>query len=422
MPWNRARMLANELATPPPPEEVPIADAAGRVLAAPLCALAAVPGFDSAAMDGYAVRGTGPWRLTGRVLAGCPDPGALVDHTAVEIATGAPVPAGADRVLPYEEASRGGELVTTLVPDSGASDSRGPDPRVLGSRAHDSRAHDPHAHDPHAHGPGRVREHIRRSGEDAVVGEVLLPAGCLVTAVVLGMAASVGADTLWVVRRPRVRVLLTGDEIVRAGLPGPGQVRDALGPLLPPLLAGFGADVTAVSSVGDRSAGALTAALAATAEDIAVVCGASSVGPVDHLHTALADLDATVHVDGVACRPGRPQILARRPARGTGTGWIVGLPGNPYAALVAAYTLVQPLIAGLTGRRLPTLPTATVSGPVRPVPGQTRLVPVRWDGDGAVAIPRDQPGYLGAAALADALAVIEPDWTPATPTGLIRQY
>jgi molybdopterin molybdotransferase len=418
-------MLANELATPPPPEEVPIGDAAGRVLAAPLCALAAVPGFDNAAMDGYAVRGTGPWRLTGRVLAGCPDPGALVDHTAVEIATGAPVPAGADRVVPYEEASRGGELVTTVVPDSREPDSREPDSREPDSREHGSREHHLRAPEPRAYGPGRVREHIRRSGEDAVVGEVLLPAGCLVTAVVVGMAASVGADTLRVVRRPRVRVLLTGDEIVRAGLPGPGQVRDALGPLLPPLLAGFGADVTAVSSIGDRSAGALTAALAATAEDIAVVCGASSVGPVDHLHTALADLDATVHVDGVACRPGRPQILARRSARasgtGTGTGWIVGLPGNPYAALVAAYTLVQPLIAGLTGRRLPALPTATVSGPVRPVPGQTRLVPVRWDGDGAVVIPRDRPGYLGAAAMADALAVIEPDWTPATPTGLILQ-
>ncbi|GIH16220.1 molybdopterin molybdotransferase MoeA [Rugosimonospora africana] len=387
LPWNRARTLAAELATPPPPENVPIGDAAGRVLAEPLRALVAVPGFDNAAMDGYAVRGAGPWRLTGRVLAGCPDPGALAERTAVEIATGAPVPAGADRVVPYEEANREGGLVAI--------------------RADAGRAW--------------VRDHIRRRGEDAEPGDELLPAGSLVTPVVLGMAGSVGADTVSVVPRPRARVLLTGDEIVRAGLPGPGQVRDALGPLLPPLLAGFGADVTGVSVVGDASAAALTAALAATTEEIAVVCGASSVGPVDHLHAALAGLVATVHVNGVACRPGRPQVLAHRPDRGTDTGWIVGLPGNPYAALVAAYTLLAPLVAGLTGRGLPGLPTVAVSGQARPVPGLTRLVPVRWDDSGAVVVPRDGAGYLGAAAQADALAVIEPDWTPHAPARLILQ-
>jgi molybdopterin molybdotransferase len=119
-------------------------------------------------------------------------------------------------------------------------------------------------------------------------------------------------------------------------------------------------------------------------------------------------------VDGVACRPGHPQLLA-----GHGRRWVVGLPGNPYAALVAAYTLLQPLVAGLTGRPLPVLPRATVTGPTRPSPGRTRLVPVRRDHDGTVVVPGDRPGYLGAAATADALAVIEPDWTPTTPTPLI---
>ncbi|GAA5192826.1 molybdopterin-binding protein [Rugosimonospora acidiphila] len=375
LPWGRARALANRLPAPLPPQEVPLAGAAGRALAAPVLARAAVPGFDNSAMDGYAVRGGGPWRVTGRILAGCPDPGALRDRTAVEIATGAPVPAGADRVVPYEDADRAGNLVSA---------------------------------------PAVGREHIRRRGEDASPGDLLVSAGGPVTPAVMGLAASAGLDTLTVARPPRVRVLLTGDEIVRAGIPGPGQVRDALGPLLPPLLAGFGAEVTGLDLIDD-TAGPLTAAMAGAAEEVVIVCGSSSVGPADHLHAALSRLAATVHVDGVACRPGRPQLLAEL----GGARWAVGLPGNPFAALVAAYTLPQPLIAGLTGRGLPELPSALVSGATRPLPGQTRLVPVRWGAGSAVVVAHDRSGYLGAAALADALAIIEPGWTPTTPTGLI---
>jgi molybdopterin molybdotransferase len=211
-----------------------------------------------------------------------------------------------------------------------------------------------------------------------------------------------------------VRILLTGEEIVHGGLPEPGQVRDALGPLLPPLLRGYGAYPTWVEAVSDRSASALAAALDAGPEEVIVVVGSSSFGPTDHLHPVLADLGSVLHVDGVACRPGHPQLLASHRGR-----WVVGLPGNPYAALVAAYTLLQPLIAGLTGRPLPALSHATVTGPTRPSPARTRLVPVCWDADGAVVVPGDRPGYLGAAATADALAVIEPDWTPATHAPLI---
>ncbi len=346
------------------------------VLAAPLRAAVAVPGFDNAAMDGYAVRGAGPWRLTGdRVLAGRPDPGSLAEGTAVEIATGAPVPAGTDRVVPFEEAHLDGGLVSANDGD---------------------------------------RMHIRRAGEDARTGQELVPAGHVVTPAVLGIAAAAGLDLLTVTRRPHVAVLLTGAEIVHSGLPPRGRIRDALGPLLPPMFAGFGGHTTDVRAITDRSADALAAGLQAGECDVLVVVGSSSVGPTDHLRTVLDHLGATLHVDGVACRPGHPQLLARHRQR-----WIVGLPGNPYAALVAAYTLVQPLIAGLTGRGLPRLPSAAITGPVRPAPGLTRLVPVCWADGGAAVVPGGRPGYLGAAAVADALAIIEADWTQATPAPII---
>src|SRR5690606_34240067 len=130
------------------------------------------------------------------------------------------------------------------------------------------------------------------------------------------------------------------------------------------------------------------------------------------------DLGAAVHIDGVACRPGHPQVLAQAGAR-----WIVGLPGNPFAALVAAATIVWPLLAGLAGQALPPLPRAALSGDVPADQHHTRLLPVRWEGHEVRVIGSARPhtqsaparpsgeriatqsGYLGAAAHADALAV-----------------
>jgi molybdopterin molybdotransferase len=142
---------------------------------------------------------------------------------------------------------------------------------------------------------------------------------------------------------------------------------------------------------------------AASTVDVVVVCGSSSVGRADHLHGLLHDLDAHVEIDGVACRPGHPQLLARH-----GPTWIVGLPGNPYAALVAACTIVQPLLAGLAGRALPPLARARVQGVVPGDAHHTHLVPVRWAAHQACIVDGARPGYLGAVAHADALAVVTP--------------
>jgi molybdopterin molybdotransferase len=378
-PWACASAAARELgkrARRPAGADVPLAAAVGAALARDLTALVGVPPYDAAAMDGYAVAGPGPWAVRGRVLAGGSPAAPLADGQAVEIATGARVPEGATAVLPYELARRDGDRV------AGGID------------------------------PGR---HVRRSGEDTAPGTVVLPEGAVVTAAAVGLAASLGHDTL-PVRRPRVAAFITGDEIALSGRPGPGQVRDAVGPALPAVAAWCGAALDPPRSVADGFADMVAAVGAAAADpgvDAIAVCGASSKGPADHLRGALAELGAVVVVDGVACRPGHPQLLGHfgTPER-PGTA-VVGLPGNPNAALAAAVTLLVPLLVEMAGRPAPDalLPRSLpVDGDVRPHPRDTRLVAVRVAEGRARAVGHDRPGSLRGAALADAYAVIPPDW------------
>ena len=227
--------------------------------------------YDAAAMDGYAVCGPGPWTLHGRVLAGQSRLGALPGQ-AVEVATGARVPEGTTAVLPYEHARRNADVLAGDI------------------------------------APGR---HVRRRGEETPEGAVVLPAGTVITPAVLGLAASLAHDRL-PVYRPRVRAVVSGDELVDEGVPSPGAVRDAIGPMLPGLVAAGGGVLTTLHRIPD-GLDALTAQLAAEGdESVLVVCGASSVGPADYLRGALVELGAEVLVDGVHCRPGHPQLLAHR--------------------------------------------------------------------------------------------------------------
>ncbi|WP_405097343.1 molybdopterin molybdotransferase MoeA [Micromonospora sp. NBC_01412] len=375
--WAAARMLAQTLPAALPEESVPLAAATGRTLAAPLRAAVPLPGFDNSAMDGYAVRGDGPWRVVDRILAGRTHTVAsLVAHTAVEVATGAPVPDGADRVVPYEAADRTGDVVRATPGD---------------------------------------RRHIRRAGEYAQPGQEVAPAGSRVTPTTVGLAASVGLDMLTVHAQPRVRLVISGDELVHTGLPRWGRVRDAIGPMLGPLLSAWGAALLDSRMVGDHPDWFAGAIADSTADaDVTIVCGASSVGPADGLHSSLRRLRAVVHVDGVACRPGHPQVLAQ-----VGPRWIVGLPGNPYAALVAALTLVDPMLAALAGRSLAELDAAVLAGPLRPDDRNTRIVPVRRRDGQLRPVEGAHPGYLGAAATADAFAVVLPGWQPGDNVSLL---
>lgn len=149
--------------------------------------------------------------------------------------------------------------------------------------------------------------------------------------------------------------------------------------------------------------------------DVTVVTGSTSVGATDQLRVLLGESGARWIVDMVACRPGHPQLLAQLPNR----HWILGLPGNPYAALAAAHTLLAPLLAGLTGRPLPVLPLIPLAGDIRTAPGRTRLLPVTWDGATARPVGGHRPAFLHGAALVDALAAVPPHWSAGDPVPLI---
>lgn len=365
--WPEARRIAREAGAPLHRIEVALSDALGSALTTPLVALCPLPSYDTAAMDGYAVAGSGPWRVIGQALAGGPAPvEALRPGHAIEIATGAMVPAAADAVLPYERALLRAGTVT---------------------------------------GDIEIGRHIRRRGEDCGMGRELLPTGTVVTPAVLGLAASLGHDRLAVHRRPRVGVVVTGTELLSSGIPAPGQVRDAISPLLPGLVHSAGGVPAWTTWLGDDKDALIEAALRPGA-DVIVVCGATSVGAADYLRVALDALEARVLVHGVACRPGHPQLFATLPDG----RFVVGLPGNPYAALVAAVTLLEPLLGRLAGRGNHQALTAPLAGPVTAHDRDTRLVAVARVGSSVVPVGHDRPGTLWGAACADALAVVAPGW------------
>ncbi|KWW99196.1 hypothetical protein TH66_04520 [Carbonactinospora thermoautotrophica] len=378
LPWPEARARAHQAAEPLPAIELPLREALGRVLAGDLVALADLPPFDAAAMDGYAVSGPGPWRVTQRIMAGGEPSAPLAKGQAAEVATGSPLAPGTECVLPYEDAERIDGLV---------------------------------------YGELKPGLHVRRAGEDYRAGTVLVPAGSPVSPVVLGLAASAGYDRIRVRPRPTVAALVTGNELVDSGLPTGTRVRDAIGPMLPGLVSAFGGEMASVRQVSDNPA-ELRDALAESAEQahVVVICGASSAGPADYLREVLAGLGGRPLISSVACRPGHPQSLSLLP---DGVP-VVGLPGNPFAALVAVMTLLEPLLARLTGQPLAVLPRCRFEGYVRFDPHRTRLVPVMLGSEVARPAGHTRPGLLWGAALADALAAIPPAWDGHSPVPLLR--
>jgi molybdopterin molybdotransferase len=171
---------------------------------------------------------------------------------------------------------------------------------------------------------------------------------------------------------PRVRALVTGDELVDSGVSVGARVRGAIGPMLPGLADWAGGRFTGSARLAD-SAELLNEALLVARGELVLVTGSSSRGPADHLRPVLDRLDAELLVDGVHCRPGHPQALATLPG---GTP-VVGLPGNPFAAFSAFLTLGLPALAALRARPLTQL--TSVADRMSGRPGVTRLLPVRLE-------------------------------------------
>lgn len=385
--FDAARAAAHRLgaARAAAPVTVTLAHAVGAVLAQPLHARTDVPLADASAMDGFAVANHGPWRVRGTVLAGGSPTGPIGSGEAVEVATGALVPEGTDRVLPVEVVRVRNEDGTRWVEPAG---------------------------------PLPDRRHVRPRGEECAAGVPLLRAGRRVGAGVVGLAASTGSDELVVRPRPRVATLVTGDELVSAGLPVPGQVRDAIGPLLPSAVSSLGGDLVLLERCGDGP-GQLDRALAgllAADCDVVVTCGMAGAGPADRLRPWLHEVGAELVVDGVAVRPGHPQVLASLPDGRP----LVGLPGNPLAAVAALLGLLGPLLGGMTGLTATVAERAVLQGWQPRGRPATTLVPVRRCEDRTVTPSGPAgPAQLRGLAAADAVAVVPQDWDGTEPVELL---
>lgn len=357
--WHDARSRAAAAAPAPVVEVVPLDLAIGRVLAEDLPTPIPLPHYASSAMDGWALRGEGPWDLVDRLAL---DPG-----EAAVIVTGGPVPTDAEAVL-RSEAGRviAGRL--WAVGETGRRDVAG-------------------------------RRHIRPAGTEAAAGEPVLHAGALLTPPRVALAAATGADRLSVRRRPRVALVLTGDEVVEAGVPAPGMVRDSFRIALPAILDALGAEVVAIHRVGDDTE-ATRIAIGDDPVDLVVTTGGTGSSHADQVRDAVSRLGAEVLVPSVAMRPGGPTFLARTPDR-----LVLGLPGNPLAAVLGLLAVGGPLLEACTGRAVRST-TVVVENPVEGRRGTTRLIPVAVR-DG-VATPTAHAGsaMLRGLAAADAVLIV----------------
>ena len=310
-----SRILAS-VARPVEAESVPLARAAGRVLAAPVASTRTQPPFPASAMDGYAVRaadaGAVGARLTlaGTSAAGHGFSGTLQPGEAVRIFTGAPVPEGADAILIQEDADAEGDTV----------------------------------HVREAVEPGRF---IRREGLDFAAGQVLLAEGMTLDARRLALAAAAGHPRLDVRRRPRVAILATGDELVEPGAtPAWDQIVASNSLALAALAEEAGAEAIDLGIAADDHA-ALEAAFRRAREakaDLLITLGGASVGDHDLVQAALAREGLELGFWRVALRPGKPLMHGR-----LGDMLVIGLPGNPVSSIVCGLLFVVPAIRAMLG-------------------------------------------------------------------------
>jgi molybdopterin molybdotransferase len=334
--WQGAREAAAMVIGVLPPEQAPVHLSPGRVLATNCVALCDLPSFDSSAMDGWAVAGAGPWAIVGDARAGSPLAQPLAPGTAARIATGAVVPTGTGSVIRWEDA----QITDGLV-----------------------------------HAEPAPGSDIRSAGEECRAGDLIARAGTVVTPALAGFLAATGHDHVAVVRRPRIHVLLLGDELQQSGIPSGGRVRDSLGPQLPGWLSRMGAEVLAGDLVADDLGEvASTLAQAAVESDLVITTGGTAAGPRDHLRAAIERNAGKILVDCVAVRPGHPMLLAEFATHDSRRVPIIGLPGNPHSAIVGLLTLAEPLIDAMLGRPRTPLAMVSTASELRAPKDHTRLI------------------------------------------------
>ena len=356
-------------------EDVPLAEALGRVLAFDLDSPANVPPFDNSAMDGFAVRAGPPGVLEviGEARAGHPAAARVAAGTAIRISTGALIPEGTTAVVPIERAREG--------------DRSGRRVRVEASAEGDN---------------------IRRAGDDVHAGELVLSRGAIVGPAELGVAASIGRATLPCARRPAVALLVTGDELTE-----PGEELDAGGIYssnafaLGGLVERAPATLLFRTTVRDSAESTRDALGRALREaDVTCVSGGVSVGPHDHVKPTLRQLGVTEHFWGVRLRPGKPTWFGTHDE-----SLVFGLPGNPVSAMVTFLLFVRPALIALQGASPRIVRISAVLDepvPLHPIREQAVRVRLSARDDGWHADPTgDQGSHVLTSMLgADGLALV----------------
>jgi molybdopterin molybdotransferase len=381
MPVDEA--IAQLLAQAPPvpsTEVIPLGQAAGRVIAEELFSPLDLPGWDNSAMDGYALRAAdvpeqgGYLVLAGRIAAGHSSDVPLQAGQTVRIFTGAPLPPGADSVVPQERC------------------------RVYGQRIWCP--------------PLRLGEHVRKRGEELQRGQSLLRVGQRLRAQEVGLLASAGIPWVKVYRPLRVCLLSSGDELREPGESlAPGQIYNSNRHLVTALLRGWGVEVLDYGVMADALAASRDALILASSEcDLLLTTGGVSVGEEDHLKQAIQEL-GRVDFWRLAIQPGKPLAFGEV----AGKPWI-GLPGNPSAALITTLVVVRPFLLRAQGvERVLPVPIQVPAGFEWSTPNKrrqylrARLSP-GVDGQlRAVLHPQQSSAMLTAACWADGLVIVEPE-------------
>ena len=339
------------------PERIPLDRASGRVLALAVVADRDLPPFNRAMMDGYALRAADyslsrPFPVAGEVPAGVAPDVHVPPGACVRIATGAALPDACDTVIQHEASDRGDPVTFSLD-------------RVEAGQA------------------------VHPRGADARTGDVLVPAGTLLAAQHLGIAAAIGTTSLDVRRRPRVAVLTSGDEVRPADTPlaqlQPHQIRNSNGVMAMDLLRQFGAESAASHHLPDQRESTLAAVRRAVeSNDLVITIGGVSAGERDYFPEAFDDSRVQRFLVGAAIQPGRPIVVGRAESNVI----IVALPGNPVSALACACLFIWPIVRAMLG--LPSqLPWREIelAEAVKPNPHRRAFRPAIVRDDGRAVVP-----------------------------------
>ncbi len=325
--WEQVRQFAHSCVHIGEIEVIPLESGDKRICGENAIALTNLPFADSSSMDGWAVNGDGPWTLI--------EGQQIERNQASVVTTGSALPVGAQAIVRTENA--------TLAKDQLTSSSA-------------------------------TTEDIRKAGEECPIGQNLCAPGAILNPALIGLLAATGHDQLKVFEQPLVQIIITGDELLTNGLPTRERVRDSLGIQIPMWLTRMGAQVLPVLYRRDQATD-ISETLAGSQADIVLTTGGTAASAKDHFITAISIAGGEVLLDGVAVRPGHPMKFAViRNFEGKQIP-VVGLPGNPLAAIVALSTLVQPMLNKILGQQLQPLIPLISSTSLKGGGSATRLSP-----------------------------------------------